>query len=670
MKKLFLIVMLAVITALSLNAVVGCKKKKVDSASDSTSMMIDDSVKFVGGSESAQQSEETSLKGSESVKQSEEDSLNGSGESVEQSREDFSQSSESVSESVSKLKEFEGVTFPNKTVTYNGSEFSVTVEGLPYGADVQYANNKAIDAGVYNATATIKKSGYKSIILNSILTINKAEIGNITIKEGQEYEFDGLYHKAELSGAVPSGVTATTYYNNVEFTDGVRERGEYDVKVVLSGKNYVEKTITGKIVIKLDLSSLATTVIDSLKTEPEPWGFLPESFAIENRSCGDYSDDYSAGLGVSSIPKNGIGKQLNVVYGILAKTDSCLAYVNKVYGVMDTIKSIYAAFLTNAPMEYKKFEYGKKEGEDKTPFAFTIELEEDSYTLFATVGSVEVTLFSRKSDNVSGAKVKLTESTLFKYENGQNRFKAAFVVIGKAATQIEFERQPDQTVVGKFYECLTVNEEGSDLLNTSAYIKVDKSYTSIVGTKGDFFVSAKGRNCEVYRNSDASLVGTEVRETKKIKSIEVTFNTLWYNLGDIGGLTELKEVTNEEEKKIIHVNGLSTPFKNKKVGGISAKSFSRRYDIEFKEMYFYAKNVETGEYEKQTKRIPMLFVQQENRETLVKDFKETNDIDISVGVSEADETQVSSVYEKNLKIYDEEINKTVTTEEITNYCKA
>lgn len=53
MKKLFLIVMLAVITALSLNAVVGCKKKKVDSASDSTSMMIDDSVKFVGGSESA-----------------------------------------------------------------------------------------------------------------------------------------------------------------------------------------------------------------------------------------------------------------------------------------------------------------------------------------------------------------------------------------------------------------------------------------------------------------------------------------------------------------------------------------------------------------------------------------------------------------------------------------
>lgn len=66
----------------------------------------------------------------------------------------------------------------------------------------------------------------------------------------------------------------------------------------------------------------------------------------------------------------------------------------------------------------------------------------------------------------------------------------------------------------------------------------------------------------------------------------------------------------------------------------------------------------------------MLFVQQENRETLVKDFKETNDIDISVGVSEADETQVSSVYEKNLKIYDEEINKTVTTEDITNYCKA
>ena len=55
------------------------------------------------------------------------------------------------------LLNFEGVTLPDLTVTYNGSEHTVEVVGsLPAGATVTYTGNKATNAGTYTASAKLE----------------------------------------------------------------------------------------------------------------------------------------------------------------------------------------------------------------------------------------------------------------------------------------------------------------------------------------------------------------------------------------------------------------------------------------------------------------------------------------------------------------------------------
>ena len=83
-----------------------------------------------------------------------------------------------------------GVTFADKTVTYNGSEQSVTVSGtLPAGVTVSYTGNTGTNAGTYNATAVLSGEGYNSLTLTATLKINKAEITGVTF-EGSTVTYD------------------------------------------------------------------------------------------------------------------------------------------------------------------------------------------------------------------------------------------------------------------------------------------------------------------------------------------------------------------------------------------------------------------------------------------------------------------------------------------------
>ena len=64
-----------------------------------------------------------------------------------------------------------------------------------------------------------------------------------------------------------------------------------------------------------------------------------------------------------------------------------------------------------------------------------------------------------------------------------------------------------------------------------------KDYTTVIGTKGDFIPASGGRNCEVYSNKTGNLVGTEVKETVDKKE----YDTLWFNLRDLQGVTSVKK---------------------------------------------------------------------------------------------------------------------------------
>lgn len=135
--------------------------------------------------------------------------------------------------------------------TYNGSEQSVEVVGLPQGVTVkQYQNNAKTNAGNYTASVEFNYdivNHNEPTLANLNWTINKANITGITF-ESRNYEYDTQKHSLECVGNIPANSTVKITYNDVE-VDGVSEVGTYTVKLVITNANYntYEDTATLKI---------------------------------------------------------------------------------------------------------------------------------------------------------------------------------------------------------------------------------------------------------------------------------------------------------------------------------------------------------------------------------------------------------------------------------------
>ena len=149
----------------------------------------------------------------------------------------------------------------SQAYTYDGEVKTVSLTGLPAGITVKsYSNNSKTDAGSYTATATLS---YDAVnynapqIDNCAWVINKADI--VAELSNDSVEYDSLPHSLQVVGNIPSGVTATYYYNG-EQVDEVSEVGEYTVKCVLSGKNYNTKELTAKLTIKSTEEQLFSVV--------------------------------------------------------------------------------------------------------------------------------------------------------------------------------------------------------------------------------------------------------------------------------------------------------------------------------------------------------------------------------------------------------------------------
>ena len=133
------------------------------------------------------------------------------------------------------LKDYDmsGITFEDKTVTYDGNEHELNISGtLPEGVTVTYENNENVNAGTYEVTAILKGNGYNTLTLKATLTINKAsyDMSGITF-EDKTVAYDGNEHELNISGTLPEGVTVG--YTNNKLT----EVGSINVIAVFSHNN-------------------------------------------------------------------------------------------------------------------------------------------------------------------------------------------------------------------------------------------------------------------------------------------------------------------------------------------------------------------------------------------------------------------------------------------------
>ncbi len=571
-----------------------------------------------------------------------------------------------ASENQSPKQQITGVTFSDVTYDYDGTEKVVLIEGtLPKGVNVSYENNKKTNAGEYTAIAVLSGDNYQTLQLSATLTVRKIEISGVSVLNTQFADYDGDEHLPVVDGNIPTGVTVKYLFDDNEIT-GFSEIGKYNVKVVLTGNNYIEKTFNCEFEIKLNLTLLAQEVVESFGSTPEPWSFFPQSFTLQNKVLSNIPS-YDNFYQVANIPTNGIGKQLSVAYDLLNKATKALSYVQPVYSTMNTIKNLYTNYIDDNPEEYKNFTASAG------GFTFTIAITESQYILSATVSSIEVVIYSNVENHIYGAKIQLRDDTVLKYTVGENYLMIALDVLDTVATQIEFIRE-DSNVLGYMYEYIVAGDK--TLTATSTLIQVDSIYTTLIGTKGDFIPTAVSRNCEVYLNSTGELVGTEVREELTISGLTSTYNTLWYTLDDIAGINSIKKLDemNGTNADTIYINNSTDTIHTKLVGLSGGKKMaSRRFDIEFKTMYFYSYNQENEEYEKISCEIPMVFIQEEQLGTFEEDFENENSKSltqsVTINVSNADKNAINHGYYTLLQAYDI-IKDKVTFQSIKDYCKA
>lgn len=138
--------------------------------------------------------------------------------------------------------------------TYDGSEKTVTVSGLPEGVTVSsYAENAKTDAGTYSAKVNFS---YDTVNYNQPTlpdcswTINKAVFNNVQFK-GVEVDYDGNPHTITVTGNIPS-TASISYSSDVDGIENTAtEIGEYNITATVTDKNFETKQLSAKLVIKV-----------------------------------------------------------------------------------------------------------------------------------------------------------------------------------------------------------------------------------------------------------------------------------------------------------------------------------------------------------------------------------------------------------------------------------
>ena len=131
--------------------------------------------------------------------------------------------------------------FPENTIfTFDGKAHTVEIEGeLPSNATVSYVGgNSFVNAGTYDVTAVVTCNGYVTKRISTTVIIERAKYDMSGVKfESKDVVYDGKAHTIEISGKLPDGVGAPTYYINGSKTVSAVDANQYTVTAVFPNSN-------------------------------------------------------------------------------------------------------------------------------------------------------------------------------------------------------------------------------------------------------------------------------------------------------------------------------------------------------------------------------------------------------------------------------------------------
>ena len=202
--------------------------------------------------------------------------------------------------------EIEGVAFENVVETYDGTEKTIEVTGVPEGATVTYNTpNTYKDAGAYTVTATVTQEGFADKEISAVLTI---------LPKAIRIDYENLAFKA--SGSAPTNVkyTLTGVVEgdtvDIEFDFGgcdFSEEGEegvvtaickndnYTIKSTFASKEFVvgpnEHTVS--FVVGIDGQTIKDQVVGDGGKVSEPRKFVNLGYDFDGWYNGDVKWDFT-----------------------------------------------------------------------------------------------------------------------------------------------------------------------------------------------------------------------------------------------------------------------------------------------------------------------------------------------------------------------------------------
>ena len=403
-----------------------------------------------------------------------------------------------------------------------------------------------------------------------------------------------------------------------------------------------------------------------------PYSFIPENMRPDAKSHVESKEnilsDYSSHVKVYSITTKGMGEQWNMVSENLAQSQTFFEVLSVVDTVATTSVVIFENFIDENPEATAQHSF------EQGIYTVTIKCDKDNIyyvldyeTELPVLGkqAVQIALSMDLSSKVKTVRAQIGDANALAYTvDGENKYSFAIKYLGVRRAYFEVERKKDGTVEGSIYEYLTV-EIGDNVLETSSSAKfyISEEYVTSIGNKADGMVIFDGYVCELYDAKSGDMLAYEVKEILEVevlgKTVEVEYNTLWFNLWDVSGMSTVKYTPKTDSSEAAFFVNESNDAWEAKLVGIAGgtKAASRRFDIEFRTQYYYYYDAEQEAYVSESFEVPMLFIQEEVYDAFEKDVKSTNGIGLSVDVAEDDLDRLMNDYDELVTVFVEDIER-------------
>ena len=508
------------------------------------------------------------------------------------------------------------------TVT-DTAEWDYTCEGWCTAADGEPLS--AIPAASANATYYAKVSAVKQKYTVSFNTLGGSAVDAQTVEYGSTAQLpdDPTYDGHRFVGwSTTEGGTETA-----------------DLTALVTG-NVTYFAVWNEVV---DIKGLLSALLGGYQLDP--MSYIPEqmlpTYSANLVDADDIISDYSSFVNTSAITY-GFGEQWQMVLDNLQQSQTFFSVLSVVDALSASSVTAFNNYFDQNPANTAHHEF--ESGIYNVTINYTDGLLYYVVDFTATLPlfgeqTVQIALSLNAETGERVGRIQAGDANALTYRINEDSYEFAIKYLGVRRAMFTIEYDANGDVTGRIYEYLTVSGVGT---SSAAEFYITDDYVSVVGNKADGIPLFTGYINELYSADNGRLLGYEVKET--LSSIE--YNTLFFRLDDINGINSIKYIPAEgETAAAFYVNGSNDAWTAKKVGGLSLKALSRRFDIEYRTQYVYSYDEGNESYVAYKVQVPMIFVQEENFDTFAADVKSANGINISVALS-------SSVLSKILLDYD------------------